>query len=625
MASQRGLRLLKEQFEGKYWDAPGQVLFYQKLVERSLIGPEGAMPSPQTQGINGRKWASASNQLGLARAWAQKSKGPVVITPAGQALLDATDEKLQQEVFLRQFLKYRLPSLIERGSAYAGFDVVPYRLTLKVIYELYHRGLRGATKEEIALFLITTVRNGDADRAVQRIIDYRNERANRVGLVAKRKFFREALARRVREIFAEEFEAEYRSLRRIARLHKTGDSQTAVELLREIAGGGKGSQTQKAQEFVREATRILGRGGFDEIKNPFDRMRLSVRGGTFWDYADTTVRYCAITGLFSLSGDKMVLADEKLPLIEQLLSEGFPAIRDDEYLGFLYAADQPTLPTDDLTFLRSYVVQLEKRRATLKSTAEVEPTVEAKPPGTSALLELKRYRLELEAENAEYREILFYKTQSTPEAIENIRGYFDGIRRRVLLGGETYLPAFLEWTAWRVFLAINRLACPVSETRNFAIDEELNPLHHARGGVADMVFGYDDWELVVEVTLNTSERQWSAEAEPVPRHIARVMEQHDGPVYGIFAAPVIHPDTAHTFLGVELTVRGQFQPIQIVPLTLDQLESLLIAFGKRRFGPPELRALLEELLRLKEGCRNGLEWIERVSEQFNVWTNRTAA
>lgn len=618
-----GLRLLKELFEGEYWDAAGQVLFYQKLVERNLIEPEGGMPSPQTQGINGRKWAAAANQLGLARAWAQKSKGPVSITPAGETLLDATDERLQQEVFLRQFLKYRLPSPIEKGSAYVGFDVMPYRLMLKVVYELHRRGFQGVNKEEIALFLITTIRSGEADRAVRQIIEYRNERLKRVGLVAKRRFFREALARRVRELYAEDFKADYPSLRNIARLHKAGDAQNASELLKQIAAGGKGAQTQRAQNFVREAKQVLRRGGgSDELQELFDKMRLSVRGGTFWDYADTTVRYSAITGLFSLSGDKMVLVEEKLPLIEQLVRQGFPTVLDEQqYLHLLYAADRPVLPTDDVAFLRSYVAELERRRATLKSEAATRPTFEAVAPETPALLELKRYRLELEAENGEYKEIIFYRAQSTAESIKDIRIYFDGIRRRDLLGGETYLPAFLEWTAWRVFLAIDQLTGRISETRNFKIDEQLLPVHHAKGGVADMIFQYSDFILAVEVTLNTSANQWSAEAEPVPRHIAKVMEGTALPVYGLFVAPSIDPNTAQTFFKQEYHFDGEFRPVHIIPITLDQLEALLVAFASRRFSPTEVRVLIEELLRLKEGCRNGLEWYQKVSEHFDAWTN----
>jgi hypothetical protein len=614
-----GLRLLQELFAGHHWTPEGQAAYYRALVERGLIEPEGELPRSQTQGINGRKWAAAANQLGFARAWARPNSGPVEITPAGRALLDADMERLQQEVWLRQLLKYKLPSPLEQGIEYEGFDVMPYRLTLKVVYELHRRELRGITKEEIALFLITAVRNAEADRVVERVIEYREERDRRVGLVAKRAFFRDQRERRVREIYAEEFRREYTILRRAVRLHRDGDPQAARRLLKSVAAGGKGGNTTKAQTFVREAMRLLrGRGGFDDLREPFDGMRLAVRGGTLGDYADTTVRYSAITGLFSLSGNKMVLIAERLPLIERLVAEGFPSVPDRRYLEHFYADDTPRLPTDDEPFLRLFIAQLERRRETLRAEAGIEPSAPAQAPLTPTILNLKRYQLELETENAEYKEELFYRAQSTPAQIEDIRRYFAGIRGNDLMG-QTYLPAFLEWTSWRVFLAINRLAGPVSKTRNFRLDEELNPVHHAKGGVADMVFDYDDYTLVVEVTLNTSARQYSAEAEPVPRHVASVMEERDGPVYSLFFAPTIHLDTAHHFLGVELMVRGQFRRIPIVPLTLEQLEELLESFAGRRFGPAELRVLIEGLLALRDGAADGQVWLQRIAEHFEVW------
>jgi hypothetical protein len=545
--------------------------------------------------------------------------GPILITPAGRALIAADVERLQQEVWLRQLLKYKLPSPLEHGAEYEAFDVMPYRLTLKVVYELHRRGHRGITKEEIALFLITAVRNDEADRVVERVLEYREERDRRVGLVAKRAFFSEQRERRVREIYAEEFEREHALLRRVVRAHRAGDRQAVGELLTSVAAGGKGGRTKKAQAFVREAMQLLRNGRFDDLRQLFDRMRFSVRGGTLGDYADTTVRYSAITSLFSLSGNKMVLIAERLPLIERLIAEGFPSAPDRQYLDHFYADNAPHLPTDDADFLRVFVAQLEQRRETLRAEAQVEPVVRERPPVGATLLDLKRYQLELETENAEYKEVLFYRAQSTPEAIQDIHRYFAGIRQRDLMGGETYLPAFLEWTSWRVFLAINRLAGPVSKTRNFRLDEELNPVHHAKGGVADTVFDYDDYTMVVEVTLNTSERQWSAEAEPVPRHVARVMEERDRPVYCLFVAPTIHPDTAHTFLRSELSVRGQFRRIHIVPLTLEQLERLLNSFAERRFGPAELRVLTEGLLALREGCADGREWLQRLSEHFATW------
>src|SRR5690349_17618228 len=85
-------------------------------------------------------------------------------------------------------------------------------------------------------------------------------------------------------------------------------------------------------------------------------------------------------------------------------------------------------------------------------------------------------------------------------------------------------------------------------TRGFKVDEAMQPLHHAAPGAPDMVFPFQNYVVVVEVTLNTRENQWSAEGEPVPRHVGTVQaQQASRPVFGLFVAPVIEPNTALTF------------------------------------------------------------------------------
>jgi len=169
-----GLKLLQELFEGKRWDEGGQRLFYEKLVERKLIETQSDdLPPLKTRGINGRKWAAAPNQLGLCRAWTKKKKGKVTITDAGKELIKSDNEQLQQEVFLRQLLKYQIPSPLEFDLKYLGFEIMPFRLLLKIIYELSEKGYKGVTKDEIALFIITTIKNTDTDATIDNIIQFR--------------------------------------------------------------------------------------------------------------------------------------------------------------------------------------------------------------------------------------------------------------------------------------------------------------------------------------------------------------------------------------------------------------------------------------------------------------------
>lgn len=310
---------------------------------------------------------------------------------------------------------------------------------------------------------------------------------------------------------------------------------------------------------------------------------------------------------------------EKMKLIEALVGEGFPMLSDKEYLEFFYSDKLPALPTDNLSFLSSYIHELEAKRIELRASIKIEPVVKAHPPSEKKVLQLKKYRLDLESEIKEYKEAEFYRKQSETESIKDILLYFENIRKRELFGGSAYLPAFFEWTVWRVFLAINHLVGRIEHTRNFKIDEQCLPVHHAKSGVADMIFNYDNFIVGCEVTLNTGENQWSAEGEPVPRHIANISEKAEQRVYGLFVAPSIHPQTAHQFLGQQYFMNGEFKQLDIIPLSTNQLERLLQVFEIRRFDVNELKIILQKIVELKGVSNNGLEWLTNIGNLFDNW------
>src|SRR5581483_2655151 len=86
-------------------------------------------------------------------------------------------------------------------------------------------------------------------------------------------------------------------------------------------------------------------------------------------------------------------------------------------------------------------------------------------------------------------------------------------------------PAYLEWVLWRAFLAINSLSNKPWDSRRFNVDRDFLPMHTAPGNGPDMIFEFDDFILVVEVTFTASSRQEGAEGEPVRRHVAMAVER----------------------------------------------------------------------------------------------------
>lgn len=615
-----GLKILQKYFLGKDWNESQQASFYEKLVDENIMEAQGdKLPSPKTRGINGRKWVAAPNQLGFCKAW---SKGPVELTDAGLNLIASSDLRNQEEVFLRQLLKYQLPSPIENGSEYSGFEIMPFRFMLHVLLELDKRGFNGFTKEEIALFVVTKVRNREVNKAVDQIGEYRKKRDALKGGVAKRELFRKSSIEIVRELYKDKFDNIYNRLKNLHKNHEKLSQSELLKELKDISASGKGSDTKNAVEFVREALSILkNHGAESDLINLFDEMRISIHTNTLMDYADSAARYASLSGLFSISGQKLILMKDKMKLIQQLVSEGFPHKSDKDFTDLFYKASEPTLPTDDLSFLSSYVKELEERRNQLKDKLKIAVSTKTQAPKTLNLIAVKEYRFALETEVGEYKEYEFYKKQSEPSSIADIYTYFDGIKNRTLMGGQTYLPAFFEWSIWRVFLAINTIEGNISESRNFRIDEELNPIHTAKSGAADMVFHYEDFIIPCEVTLNRGENQYSAEGESVARHVGHIALKTKKEVYSIFVAPSINPQTAQQFyLQTWHDGNDKYISLNIIPFTIDQMIIILKCFEANGLTVMDLKNCLKHIIGLKKSCTNGAEWLKEIDTLFSKFS-----
>lgn len=110
-----------------------------------------------------------------------------------------------------------------------------------------------------------------------------------------------------------------------------------------------------------------------------------------------------------------------------------------------------------------------------------------------------------------------------------------------------------------------------------------------------MIFEFDDYLLVVEVTLTESSRQEACEGEPVRRHVADCLKGCPKPVYGLFVAAKIDTNTAETFrVGTWHYTDDARVQLGIVPMTLTDFE----AFFTRMFtkGKPDARHVRDFLV-----------------------------
>ncbi|MED5040786.1 AlwI family type II restriction endonuclease [Geobacillus stearothermophilus] len=339
----------------------------------------------------------------------------------------------------------------------------------------------------------------------------------------------------------------------------------------------------------------------------------SQSANTLVDYADSNFRYLKLTGLFVEKGNKLRFADHKRTIIEQILSESYSPIPENEYLETLWNGAK--LPTDNAS------KAIEVIQTTAQLLKESGQTVQLPNLEKMDIPDLSRLRLELEDDWLKVLEKKY--AQEQVNQWQDILQYLQALtqpnrQNSIIPQGEG--AAYFEWAIWRAFLAINSLCNEPWEARRFKIDQDFLPLHPAPGNGPDMIFEFEDFVIVVEVTLTQSSRQEAAEGEPVRRHVAEVVdhyEQKGKRVYGLFLANKIDTNTAETFrIGVWYRPDDSRMALRIVPLTLEQFIRLF-EVGFKSKGRLD-HQLVEQVIRdcLVESNNDAPEWKRRI--QYEV-------
>ncbi len=258
------------------------------------------------------------------------------------------------------------------------------------------------------------------------------------------------------------------------------------------------------------------------------------------DYADTNFKYLKASGLFKSSRTSILLDEDKLFLIKELSNNFWKPDTLFEYYQGL--CDGAPLPTDNL----SVAIQTAETYINKLTEYDVNTDIAKKILNNSMdIAEINSKRYELEDSLFRVREAEFARNQVNE--VGEIVGYLNLLLNNKYLatltdGTEIEIPrserpAYFEWVIWRVFLAINSIITPPWESRNFKVDPDFKPISHAVSGGSDLIFEFNDFILVVEVTLTQSSRQEAAEGEPVRRHVADIVQKFpDKQVFGLFLA-----------------------------------------------------------------------------------------
>jgi AlwI restriction endonuclease len=359
-------------------------------------------------------------------------------------------------------------------------------------------------------------------------------------------------------------------------------------------------------------------------KKRFDsEMRLKETGGnttmarTLKDYADLNIRYLKATGLFQSFGKGITISQGKRILVEKFLEDEFAVYDDNTYIKEIWTG--ATLPTDNRETAQTIIKALVNN---IKEFGEEIsfPKLEDKTPQ-----ELSNIRHDIEGQLSQIKENEFANKQI--ENWEEILCYMlalENPRKKIPFNDEMIsipageAPAYFEWVLWRAFLAINSLTNKPWEARRFKIDQDFLPIAPAPGRGPDLIFEFEDYVLVVEVTLTSSSRQEAAEGEPVRRHVAEIAEQHENTgkrVYGLFIALNIDSNTAETFKsGNWYKPDDSKLSLQIIPIRLDDFSKLFeTGFKAGRLTPNKIRELITECRALSN--YDAPEWKSQINNQ----------
>ncbi|MBU4259928.1 MAG: AlwI family type II restriction endonuclease [Proteobacteria bacterium] len=343
----------------------------------------------------------------------------------------------------------------------------------------------------------------------------------------------------------------------------------------------------------------------------------ATKARTLLDYADLNIRYLKATGLFQSSGRGIIIFPQKHILVEKLLEDKFTVYDDNTYIKEIWTG--ATLPTDNRetaqTVIKSFVDNIKEFGEEIAL-----PKLEDK---TSQ--ELSNILHDIEGQLSRIKENEFANKQIINW--EEILCYMLALEKpgkKISFKDEMIsiphgeAPAYFEWILWRAFLAINSLTNKPWEARRFKIDQDFLPIAPAPGRGPDLIFEFEDYVLVVEVTLTSSSRQEAAEGEPVRRHVAEIAEQHENTgkrVYGLFIALNIDNNTAETFKsGNWYKPDDSKLPLQIIPIRLDDFSKLFEAgFKAGGLTPNKIRELITECRALSN--YDAPEWKSQINNQ----------
>ena len=530
--------LLNTHFSGQQWNTETQRAFMQLLKEENFFNGEGANDPA----------FSARDRINRA----PKALGFVILSPTIQLTLageELVNSRRKEEIFLRQLLKFQVPSPYHKPSENsADFWVKPYLELFRLVRHF------GSLKfDELMIFGLQLVDFREFETIIEKINQFRIAKAQNEGNY--KRFRGEYLDRELREIYSSDITSGN------TRTRQTNDGSIAKFL-----------------------------------KTKSSNMR---------DYADACVRYLRATALVNISqlGKSISIVPEKIEEVDYFLqnTDREPCFIDNEgqYVAYLGNPQIPTLFTDNRELL-------EQRIRTEFPLMQIS--------ANTTLLELK----DIFADELERRKEQLITEQVTAikdyRQFEDISSTFDQIIAKTLYD----TPLMLEWNTWRAMTMLDG----GNIKANLKFDDFGNPMSTAQGNMADIVCDYEDFGLTVEVTMQSGQKQYETEGEPVTRHLAKFKRETEKPAYCLFIAPNINDSCkAHFYALHKMNIQFYGGTSTIVPLPLSVFRKMVEDSYNANYVPEprHVQRFFERSNELANSTDNEVDWYNGITQEALNW------
>ncbi|MDV3878875.1 restriction endonuclease [Elizabethkingia anophelis] len=332
---------------------------------------------------------------------------------------------------------------------------------------------------------------------------------------------------------------------------------------------------------------------------------LNTKASNMRDYADACIRYLRATGLVNIShlGKTISIVPEKAQEVDYFLqhTDRNPCFVDNErqYVDYLGNPLVPTLLTDNRELLE------QKIRDEFPQLAV---------PATATLNDLKN----IFADELESR-----KEQILTEQISAIKDYrlYEDINTTFtqILDNSLYdTPLMLEWNTWRAMTMLDGGDIKA----NLKFDDFGKPMSTAQGNMADIVCDYDSFKLTVEVTMQSGQRQYETEGEPVARHLAKVKRETEKPAYCLFIAPKINDACiAHFYALHKVSISYYGGTSTIIPLPLSIFLKMVEDSHKAHYVPEprHVQRFFELSNEIANTTDNEKAWYDAITAKALNW------